>query len=116
MNARLIAEWLMLSVALGCAVVLVALAVQTLIAILRNRLSLLDLITHNNRLNEERIFTVAGKITCLFIMVKDASDGQPSIELQGLMAGIVFAHELLKRWQGLIAERDRASATEGKNK
>lgn len=98
-------EYLMLATALGLIVVGGIITFKVAYGLVRGEIDALELITTKGKLAEEKISTIVGKLACLFTMLKDASDGSPTLELQLAMAALIFAHELLKRWQSIGLEK-----------
>lgn len=108
-DAKLI-EMLMLVTAIGLLSIGAVVATKIMIALFSGKIDALDLISAGGKLSEEKIFTIVGKVACVFVMIKDASDGQPTLDLQLAMAALIFAHELLKRWQSIGLEKTRVAA------
>lgn len=94
-DAAFVVQWLILVIAISIALIVIGLSAQVLRGIFVGDMSALDLIMENGRWSGSKSFNIACKSVLLYAMAKDASDGQPSWELQVMLATTVMAHHVI---------------------
>lgn len=93
-----VVQWMVVAVAMALLLIMVLVMAQFVRALLTGELNALDLMKDpDGRWSEAKLWTHVGKGMAVYVMIKDAADGQPTLELQAMLLTILVAHEFFKK-------------------
>lgn len=107
-NEAKVISFLLLMIGLGIAAFGVLIAVTLFRRTLRGELDVTHWFTDpTGKFSQSKTFTCVVKFVLLYVIIKDAADGQADPYVLGTCASLVLGHELWKRGQNIRITRDQ---------
>ena len=107
MNASDYLEWAVLQFVIAMFLVMIVALCQVILAMLRGEVKPYRAFDGKHGYFEwKRFWTQAAKAILCYAMIKDLSDGSPTIELLAVCAALVGGHEFVSIWLDLKGKRE----------